>query len=88
MKKVFYPFLGMLLVVCVVAPEAAGEPARLEKARFLDKCKGAWAGQMLGVCYGSPYEFVSNGKPIEASCARGNPSTSPRDCSRMTATSR
>jgi hypothetical protein len=37
---------------------------RLDKARFLDKCQGAWAGQMIGVCYGDRYEFVSNAKPI------------------------
>ena len=36
----------------------------LTKEKFLDKCKGAWAGQMIGVCYGAPYEFRSNGKPI------------------------
>lgn len=36
----------------------------LDKEVYLDKCKGAWAGQMIGVCYGFPYEFRSNGKPI------------------------
>jgi hypothetical protein len=51
--------------VGIFAPNASGELIRLEKARFLDKCRGAWAGQMLGVCYGAPYEFRSNGKPIE-----------------------
>jgi hypothetical protein len=43
---------------------ARAEPATISKDRYLDKCKGAWAGQMIGVCYGSPYEFRSNGKPI------------------------
>jgi len=37
---------------------------RLPKETYLDKCKGAWAGQMIGVCYGAPYEFRSTGKPI------------------------
>ncbi len=36
----------------------------LRKAKYLDKCKGAWAGQMIGVCYGAPYEFQFNGKPM------------------------
>jgi hypothetical protein len=36
-----------------------GKPGtvRLSKERYVDKCKGAWAGQMVGVCYGAPYEF-------------------------------
>ncbi len=42
----------------------AQSAATLSKADYLDKCKGAWAGQMIGVCYGAPYEFRSNGKPI------------------------
>jgi len=37
---------------------------RLAKDRYEDKCKGAWVGQMIGVCYGAPYEFRSKGKPI------------------------
>jgi hypothetical protein len=30
----------------------------------MDKCRGAWVGQMIGVCYGEPYQFQSNGRPI------------------------
>lgn len=60
-------FIAVALAVLVAGSTvyAAEEPVRLEKNRFLDKCKGAWAGQMLGVCYGARYEFKSNGKPIE-----------------------
>lgn len=45
-------------------PVLAGETVRLSKEKFIDKCKGAWAGQMIGVCYAAPYEFKSNGKPL------------------------
>ncbi|UCD29117.1 MAG: ADP-ribosylglycohydrolase family protein, partial [Planctomycetota bacterium] len=31
---------------------------------YIDRCKGAWAGQIIGCTYGGPYEFKSNGKPI------------------------
>ncbi|HVG38968.1 MAG TPA: ADP-ribosylglycohydrolase family protein, partial [Pyrinomonadaceae bacterium] len=31
-----------------------------------DKIRGGWAGQMIGVAYGAPTEFKSNGKIIEA----------------------
>lgn len=50
----------------MIIPLTHAEPVTsLSKDLFLDKCKGAWAGQMIGVCYGAPYEFRSNGKPIE-----------------------
>lgn len=41
-------------------------PRSISREAFLDKLKGAWAGQAIGVCYGAPYEFQSNGKPITA----------------------
>lgn len=43
---------------------AAADTTTISKERFLDKLRGAWAGQMVGVCYGAPYEFRSNGAPI------------------------
>ena len=36
----------------------------LSKEKYLDKCRGAWAGQMIGVCFGAPYEFRFNGRPV------------------------
>ncbi len=37
-------------------------PERLPKEVYLDKCRGGWAGQMIGVVTGAPYEFEYNGK--------------------------
>jgi hypothetical protein len=51
--------LGLL----IVSP-AFAQTRSLPVERYLDKAKGAWAGQMIGVTYGAPYEFQSNGKPI------------------------
>jgi hypothetical protein len=48
----------------VVVSAGAAEYTSLSKADFLDKCRGAWAGQMIGVCYGAPYEFNFNGMII------------------------
>ena len=53
-----------ILAALFAATAAEAEPVELTKADYIDKCKGAWAGQMIGVCYGLPYEFRSNGKPI------------------------
>jgi hypothetical protein len=47
------PFL--MLAVCAAA--VAEEPIRIGKERFLDKCEGAWAGQMIGVAFGGPTEW-------------------------------
>ncbi len=44
---------------------AVGQEKSLPKAVYIDKCKGAWAGQMIGVCYGAPYEFRAVGNTIE-----------------------
>jgi len=53
-----------VLVTLAITGGAMAAPRRLTTDEYLDKCKGAWAGQMIGVCYGAPYEFRSNGKPI------------------------
>jgi hypothetical protein len=37
----------------------------LDRATFEDKVRGGWAGQMVGVSFGAPTEFHSNGKIIE-----------------------
>ena len=42
------------------SPSAGSAAAALE-----DKIRGGWAGQMIGVSYGAPTEFRSNGKIIE-----------------------
>ena len=51
-------FLRWVVVAWVACGVASGETVRLEKARFLDKCQGAWAGQMIGVSFGAPYEWA------------------------------
>ncbi|MCP4642492.1 MAG: ADP-ribosylglycohydrolase family protein [bacterium] len=55
-----------VLIVAVAAPVFAveDEVIVLSKDEFLDKCKGAWVGQMIGVCFGAPYEFRFNGVPM------------------------
>jgi hypothetical protein len=40
-------------------------PRRLSRAALEDKVRGGWAGQMIGVSFGAPTEFKSNGKIIE-----------------------
>ena len=62
--------LLLALVAVVLGPTPigrAGEPAprRISRAALEDKIRGGWAGQMIGVSYGAPTEFRSNGRIIE-----------------------
>jgi hypothetical protein len=45
----------------------AGAPGlrKISRSTMEDKIRGGWAGQMIGVSYGAPTEFRSNGKIIE-----------------------
>ncbi len=57
--------LGTLIVLWLVGgSHCDADTVALSKESFLDKCKGAWAGQMIGVCFADIYEFKSNAKPI------------------------
>lgn len=50
---------GLLLALAL---HAHGADRTLSRETFRDKIKGGWAGQMIGVAYGAPTEFKSNGK--------------------------
>ena len=53
------------LLLATLALAAPAPERRLSKAALEDKIRGGWAGQMIGVSYGAPTEFRSNGKIIE-----------------------
>lgn len=62
---VFLPAAG-LLALWLAAPMGltldAGEAAfTLSREQLLDKIRGGWAGQMIGVAYGAPTEFRARG---------------------------
>lgn len=65
------PALVLVLVLTLTfaasTPAPAREPAsrHLSRTQLLDKIRGGWAGQMIGVAYGAPTEFRSNGKILE-----------------------
>lgn len=52
-----------MLALTLATGVAAAAPAhRIGRVALLDKIRGGWAGQMIGVAYGAPTEFKSNGK--------------------------
>ena len=57
--------LAFVALLTAGVPARSAEPRRMSKAVFEDKVRGGWAGQMIGVSYGAPTEFRSNGKIIE-----------------------
>jgi len=55
--------LGLLcLGLTVLVGSSQAETRRISRADLLDKIRGGWAGQMIGVSYGAPTEFKSNAK--------------------------
>lgn len=63
--------VALLLTLTSAASEAAAAlpMRRLSPAALEDKVRGGWAGQMIGVSFGAPTEFRSNGKIIEGEVA-------------------
>ncbi len=63
-KKYFCRLTALAAVGLLVAQSSIAQsgPRTLSREVLLDKIRGAWAGQMIGVTYGAPTEFKSLGK--------------------------
>lgn len=57
---VFLWLLPLAFLIC--RGTAYSATITLSRAELLNKIRGGWAGQMIGVAYGAPTEFKSNGK--------------------------
>ncbi|HWQ34635.1 MAG TPA: ADP-ribosylglycohydrolase family protein [Blastocatellia bacterium] len=62
--------LMVVLMIIVLAGLAATaqrnkQPRRLSRQQLEDRIRGGWAGRMIGVSFGAPTEFKSNGRIIE-----------------------
>jgi hypothetical protein len=61
--------IGLVIALAAACVAAAGlaqkKTRRIARQTLEDKIRGGWAGQMIGVSYGAPTEFKSNGKIIE-----------------------
>ncbi len=61
--KILAAVVGAFALMVVGLGSAAEKaPRRISLASLEDKIRGGWAGQMIGVSYGAPTEFRSNGK--------------------------
>lgn len=59
-----YLLVSLILQISVLSYSAENTLTPLPREKYLDKCKGAWLGQMIGVTFGDKYEFHFLGKPI------------------------
>jgi hypothetical protein len=80
MSRMTPRILFSAIVVCMVvvaAPSGGVSGAKdlrtLSRQVFEDKVRGGWAGQMIGVSFGAPTEFHSNGAIIEGELPRWTP---------------
>ncbi len=70
MKKYFLTLLTAAMVLPVLCDASAPLNAKpqelvISKQKLLDKIKGGWAGQTIGVTFGGPTEFKYNGTMIQ-----------------------
>jgi hypothetical protein len=55
----------LVLIAASSGGARASATRRLSRAELENKIRGGWAGQMIGVSYGAPTEFRSNGRIID-----------------------
>jgi len=68
MKKTFLTLLSTAMLLTAAASTAAPnlpKRIRMSKQELMDKIKGGWAGQTIGVTYGGPTEFAYRGTMIK-----------------------
>ncbi len=69
MKKIILTLLSIALLVSSACKKNAalkdGASIRMSKNELIDKIKGGWAGQVIGVTYGGPTEFRFKGTMIQ-----------------------
>jgi hypothetical protein len=61
-------FLSISLLAALAPPQAPA-PRSIARTVLEDKVRGGWAGKMIGVSYGAPTEFRSNGRIFEGEIA-------------------
>jgi hypothetical protein len=57
--------MGLLIAGGVALADGGQGVRQFSRAEYIEKVRGGWAGQMVGVSYGSVYEFQDLGRPKE-----------------------
>jgi hypothetical protein len=64
MKKAFLLLCSVFVIILMLFNMAEAKEFKISKAELLDKIKGAWAAQVIGVTFGGPTEFRFRGTLI------------------------
>jgi len=64
-RPIAVALLAVITIVLPIPSRADAASRRISRTSLEDKIRGGWAGQMIGVSFGAPTEFRSNGKIIE-----------------------
>jgi ADP-ribosylglycohydrolase len=64
--------VATLVFVMIAVPQTRGF-REISLAELRDRIEGGWAGQMIGVSFGAPTEFRSNGKILEGELPKWTP---------------
>ena len=64
MKKVFMLLCSVFVIIFMLINMAEAKEFKISKAELMDKIKGAWATQVIGVTFGGPTEFRFQGTLI------------------------
>src|SRR5512134_2926784 len=73
MRIGFLAVLVATLVFVMIAVPQTGGFREMSLAELRDRIEGGWAGQMIGVSFGAPTEFRSNGKILEGELPKWTP---------------
>ena len=65
MKIISVFLFAMCLVACNKVKTNAPESLSMSKGTLMDKIKGGWAGQTIGVVFGAPTEFKFQGTTVQ-----------------------
>jgi ADP-ribosylglycohydrolase len=74
-RRLSLPLVVLVLSVLLLPVTARGDDGarRISRGDFEDRVRGGWAGQMIGVSFGAPTEFHSNGQIIEGALPEWQP---------------
>ena len=64
MKKRITLFITTVILLSFISTQISSQTLTMSKEELLDKIKGAWAAQVIGVTYGGPTEFRYRGTII------------------------
>ncbi len=64
MRRILFSIINLIVLVTFLSGQVFTQTVKISKEDLLDKIKGAWAAQVIGVTFGGPTEFRHRGAII------------------------